>query len=229
MIAKRRIATPLAAAIIIALALASLTGDGGVANANAQGQAVTVTGLVYPIATDRYNIGDNILELHATAVELRATFLTPAPPNLCTTAVATGVVGQGQFTFGDVPFGSYILYIKRPGYVIRAMPVTIDGSGGPVVALASPGAGENGLFNLQWGDCNGDGRADNEDCLTILDLSRQDIYAVPFDIDPLYDPACDLNSDRRIDTLDLMRVFEAWDIDWMPMDYPGAELVDFLS
>ena len=183
--------------------------------------SATVTGQVFPMAAFDWGYGNSFLALHDVVVELRSTFLTPAPSELSTKAVLQGYSGYGSFTFENVPYGDYILYIERPGYLTRAMPVTINQS---VVTLTSPGASENGVFRLWWGDSNGDLTIESKDYMMIMALVEENV-AYP---DPRYNAACDLNADRLINNSDLiMLLFDYWDMNiW---DYPGAEGVDVFS
>lgn len=185
---------------------------------NNPGLGRTVTGLVYPFVTDDLGLGDEFLKKHDIVVELRSSFLTPAPSNLSTTAVWSGVGDNGQFTIKDVPFGDYLLYIKRPGYLTRCMPVTISAADPVVIELRPPGS--EGIFNLWWGDVNDDLLIDNLDIMVILESMSLNINA----LSPLYNPAHDINADGLIDNLDIMMVIE--NLDKNILQYPGAENTD---
>jgi len=178
----------------------------------------TVTGYVSPIATMDWGLGPGFLNQHSIDVELRATFNTPAPANLKTKAVVSNVAGRGVFTIEGVLPGSYILYIKRPGYLVRAMPVTITLSSPDVVHLAPPGAADGGVFNLWWGDCNGDLRVDGLDIMMIVEIMNVTATQAG------YNPACDLNADARVDGLDMMLTLEH--INLYSLLYAGMETVD---
>jgi len=181
----------------------------------------TVTGKVWPIQdVDLWGIGDSFMRKHDVVVELRSTFLTPAPANLRTTAASTGGSGQGEFTFTNVPNGNYVLYIKRPGYLTRAMLVSITDSSPAVVTLAPPGTAEGGIFRLWWGDCNDDYRVDNDDVLMILELMVMNVNA----FHTYYNAACDMDGDGRIDNDDILMVLEMWDRNIT--QYPGFTGVD---
>ena len=178
----------------------------------------TVTGKVWPMLSDDiWGIGDDFVNGHAVAVELRSTFLTPAPSNLSTTTVLLDSTGLGEFTFTDVPSGDYILYIKRPGYLTRAMPVTISAASSDTITLSPPGDKDKGIFNLWWGDCNDDWRVDNDDVMMILELMGLGVNANH----AYYNPACDMNGDGLIDNEDIQMVLEMWDVNIL--QYPGAE------
>lgn len=181
---------------------------------NNPGLGRTVTGLVWPLVTNDLGLGDEFLKMHGIVVELRTSFLTPAPANLSTTAVWSGVGDNGQFTIKDVPFGNYLLYIKRPGYLTRCMPVTVSENDLEVIFLKPPGS--EGIFNLWWGDVNGDHVVDNLDILRILDCMEKQIDVE----DPRYNPAYDLNADGNIDNLDILRILDK--LNKEATDYEGA-------
>jgi len=178
----------------------------------------TVHGFVWPMVTIERIPG--FLDMHAVVVELRPTFKTPAPPELSVKAQLLNKDGLGEFTFYNVPEGNYVLYIYRPGYLVRSMLVTISPSDPQVVLLEPPGIADDGIFNLWWGDCNGDHRVDNDDVLLIMELLNAGVSAE----DPLYNPACDMNADGRCDNDDVLLVMENWDK--FINDYPGAEDVN---
>ena len=190
---------------------AGIFGDGG----------RTVAGKVWPmLAEDIWGLGADFIRGHDVAVELRSTFLTPAPPEFCATATLMGDNGLGVFTFENVPAGDYILYIKRPGYLTRTMPFTISAGDPGKIELSPPGKTDNGVFNLWWGDCNDDGRVDNDDVMMILELMSINVNAHH----PYYNPACDMNGDGLIDNEDIQMALEMWDR--MILDYPGSEGVN---
>ena len=185
-------------------------------NFNNPRQGRTITGLVYPIATDDLGLGDEFLKKHEIVVELRTTFLTPAPPELSTVAVWSGTGDIGSFTIEDVPFGDYLLYIKKPGYLTRCMPVTVSPSDPAVVKLTPPG-GET-EFNL-WG-----GDVDDSNEVVGLDLSAV-MGSLGIDaLSPYYNPAYDINADGYISGLDVSIVLA--NLSKNILDYPGAENVD---
>ena len=184
----------------------------------------TIHGLVQYMVENDWGLGEPFLRKHDIAVELREDFATPATPNLCTTAVLvpnTSGTGLGEFTIENVPYGDYVLYIKRPGYLVRCMNINISATDPDVVELTPPPTdpADNGLFRLWWGDCNGDLTVDDDDGAMVQGLFNVNARS------PLYDPACDLNGDGLIDILDLLMLFDkfgccAW-------DYAGAGDVDF--
>ena len=181
----------------------------------------TVTGQVWPmLADDIWEVGDDFVASHDITVELRTTFLTPAPTELSTKSVLLNSAGLGEFTFEGVPAGDYILYISRPGYLTRAMPVTIPEPSYTTVTLSPPGTVDDGIFNLWWGDCNDDGRVDNDDILMILELMNMNVDA----FHEFYNSACDMNGDGLIDNEDIQMVLEMWDVNILM--YPGAEDID---
>ena len=166
----------------------------------------TVTGFVWPMVTEHWGLGDSFLNKHAIVVELRATFNTPAPANLSTKPISVNTNGLGQFTFENVPYGTYVLYISRPGYLIRSMMVTISPLSPPIVSLAPPGAADAGVFNLWPGDCNGEWKVDNDDLALIIDLMGRNINA----LSPYYNAACDLNADGWINNMDINLLYSRW-------------------
>ena len=182
----------------------------------------TVKGKIWPmVSEDLWNIGDNFMKAHDVVVELRTTFNTPASADLSAKAVLMDGTGLGEFTFTGVPDGDYVLYIKRPGYLTRAMKVTIGGAPDSVINLEPPGTAEGGVFRLWWGDCTDDLRIDNDDVLMILEMISNNVNA----FSPLYNAACDLNADGLIDNEDILMVLEMWNR--MVRMYPGAADVNF--
>ena len=182
----------------------------------------TVKGKVWPmVSEDLWNIGDTFLKAHDVVVELRSTFNTPAPAGLSTKAVLKDGTGLGEFTFSGVPDGDYVLYIKRPGYLTRAMKVTISGAIGSTITLEPPGTTEGGVFKLLWGDCTDDLRIDNDDVLMVLEMIANNVNA----FSPLYNAACDFNADGLIDNEDILMIIEMWNK--IARVYPGAGDVNF--
>jgi hypothetical protein len=180
-----------------------------------------ISGLVFPMAMEEiWGVGNGFLSKHDIVVELRPTFLTPAPPELSTKAVLMNSLGLGQFTFENVPFGNYVLYIKRPGYLARPMLVTVNEASPAEIKLAPPDPAENGIFRLWGGDCNDDGLIDNVDIIMIFDLMALHVNA----LDSRYTSVCDLNADGFIDTKDFQIAHGNWGKNIM--DYPGTEGVD---
>ncbi|MCL2045119.1 MAG: Ig-like domain-containing protein [Oscillospiraceae bacterium] len=182
-----------------------------------------VTGIVWPQEFNDMQLGQSFLDKHNIVVELRATFRTAADPALRTVAVLIPGTPTGRFTIENVPFGNYVLTIKRPGFLIRAMNVTISPSDPDLKTLTSPGTAENGIFNLWWGDCNDDFRIDNEDIMMVLELMELGVNATH----QFYNPHCDMNADALIDNEDIMMILERWNR--YASEYPGAETVDFFS
>jgi uncharacterized repeat protein (TIGR01451 family) len=180
----------------------------------------TVTGLVSPMASDGWEkeIHDDFLEAHKIIVELRPTSQAPASDPLRAIPVATDKGVIGRFTFENVPFGDYILHISRTGYLARSIPVSITDSSPEVVTPELQGSAGSGVFDLWWGDCNGDGCINYEDVLLVSDLMNV------ISSSPNYNPACDLNSDRRIDNEDILLVLEM--LGKTIADYPGSDMAD---
>ena len=184
----------------------------------------TLTGFVWPMVVDDLDLGDDFIKQHDIVVELRPTFLTPASSELSTKAVLKNDDGLGEFTIEDVPPGDYVLYIKRPGYLARAMPVTVNASSPAVIELSPPfGSVDNGVFNLWGGDCNDDLMIESKDTMMILELMAEGVDV----FDPRYNAACDFNADGMIEGKDIMIVYERWNL--IIWDYPGAENVDIFS
>jgi hypothetical protein len=188
------------------------------------GNSKTVHGYVWPMVIQDLGIGSSFLALHEITVELRSTFSIPANAGLCATVIeveSSPIAGLGEFTIENIPLETYVLYIKRPGYLTRCMMVTVVDSDPDIIELEPPGVEDDGVFNLWWGDCNGDLSVNNNDAMMIFALMALDVDA----FDPLYDAACDLNGDGRIDGLDMMMVFER--SGYGVKDYAGTEGVDF--
>jgi len=169
---------------------------------------------------DFLGLGDPFLRKHDILVELREDFRTPAIAGLSVTTVLT-TDNTGEFTIEDVPYGNYVLFIKRPGYLVRCMNITISDPDPDVIELAPPATDplDNGMFMLWAGDCNDDLLIDFDDSLMILDHWDINVH------DPNYDPACDLNADGRIDNADIMTLNERFG--YSSSQYAGAEDVDF--
>ena len=186
----------------------------------------TLHGYVWPMVDDFWGLGSFFVEQHDIAVELRPAFNTPPEAGLSTISVeaaSSGIPGLGEFTIEDVPFGTYVLYIKRPGYLARAMMVTVSDTDPDIIELGPPGSTDNGIFNLWWGDCNGDLWVNNEDAMMVLELSNLGVNA----FDPLYNAACDLNGDAFIDNEDILMVIEHYGC--FVGDYAGTQGVDFFG
>ena len=180
----------------------------------------TIHGYVWPLVPKELVPG--FKQKHAVVVELRKSYQSSAVAGLSTTAVITaGTVGD--FTIENVPYGDYVLVIKRPGYLTRCMNITISAWDLDIVELTPPNTDpmDNGVFRLWWGDCNGDLVIDSKDLSMIMaywDLSVND---------PGYIAACDLNADGRIDNDDLLLVIEY--LGYAAWNYAGAEDVSFFS
>ncbi|MCL2352726.1 MAG: VWA domain-containing protein [Firmicutes bacterium] len=157
----------------------------------------------------------NFTEKYDVTVELRTSYLTPAPAALTTTAVWTGTNYVGEFTIENVVPGNYLLYIKRPGYLARCLPVTVSKTDPDTVKLSPPGAD---VFELWWGDANGDGIVNAMDIMRVKEKLNTDAFGADFD------PACDMNGDGMADGRDLMMVLQ--NINTTILDYPGAENVN---
>jgi hypothetical protein len=200
---------------IIGLALLPNTLPAAADDGNA---ARTVHGYVWPMATQ--GLAPGFLEMHAVTAELRETFQTPARAGLSATAVLTDGSGKGEFTIENVPYGDYVLVIQRPGYLARCMNVTISGAGPGAVELAPPDDGA-GVFNLLYGDINGDLVIDDEDLAALMGNWNAGVNS------PGYDPACDLDANGRVDNSDALLLMEHYGS--YAGDYPGAWDVDFLA
>ena len=151
----------------------------------------TIEGLVEPVVFDDHGLGEAFLQQFAITVELRTDFWTPAKEALTTTVKSNAEVGR--FTIQDVPKGDYILYISRPGYLLRTMQVSVT-EGGPASITIKPPVGDT--FRLLGGDINGDGVIDSLDGAML-----QAHFGVKWG-DVSYDAAYDLNGDGVIDAKD---------------------------
>ena len=186
-----------------------------------------VHGYVWPIAVDDYGI-PGFLDKHAVTVELRSTFLTPAGPALTTKAVPAPTsfkAATGEFTIANVPMGTYVLTISRPGYLIRAFMVTVSYASADIIEVAPPGTEDNGIFTLWWGDINGDMLIENKDMMVVISLMSLGYTVDAFD--SFYVPYADPNADGVIDGKDNMLILEMWnrDVFW----YAGTDNVDFFT
>jgi len=193
-------------------------------------------GYVYPIADYDWEIGDHFLRLHDVVIELRPTYQSAAVasstanlipdtslhPALAPFITAFGDGNLGEFTI-DAPFGNYLLVIKREGYLVRCLPVTISASTPDLFELVIPDTDpfDKGVFKLWWGDCNDDFRIDNADIMAIIELMEYGVNAYS----PYYYPACDMNADGRCDNADIMMVIEYWNK--YANEYAGAGSVRF--
>ena len=185
-----------------------------------------VRGLVWLMLDDDLGLGADFLKKHDIIVELRPTFQTAAASGLSTKSIlAAGSerAGLGEFTIENVPFGTYVLCIMRPGFLTRTMVVTVSASDPDMITLAPPGTEDAGVFNLWWGDSNDDLRIDNEDIMMILELMNIGVNANHH----MYNAACDMNGDGRCDNEDIMMVLERWNLN--AGQYAGAEKTDFFD
>jgi uncharacterized repeat protein (TIGR02543 family) len=180
----------------------------------------TVHGYVSEMVTLEWESG--FFQMHDVVVELRATYKTPAAAGMSTIASLIGLGYIGEFTIRDVPVGDYVLVINRPGCIVRCMNITISPLDPDVVELAPPDIrGDNRVFNLLHGDCNGDSKVDYEDYLMVLHYMDQEITMK----NPPYFPACDFNADGRVDIQDLLMLMR--NMNRSASYYAGAEEVDF--
>jgi len=182
----------------------------------------TVSGRVWPIVTNNMGFGNDFLRKHDIVVELRPTFKSSAAPGLSTTAYViptSSIDSVGAFTIENVPFGNYVLVIKRPGYLVRCMNVTISSATPINYELKPPGTADNGIFYLWRGDCSDDLRIESLDAMMITELMNVS-YG-----DYRYNPACDLNADGIINSVDLMMVVEHFNL--YARQYAGADDVNF--
>ncbi len=183
-----------------------------------------VKGFVWPMVNQHWGLGDSFLRKHDITVELRESVATPAGAKLSVKSVLVAnstKEGLGEFVIENVPFGTYVLYISRPGYLLRTMKVTVAPSSPDMIALAPPGTVDEGIFKLWWGDCTDDYRVDNSDIMMVMSLMNKGVNANS----PLYDPACDFNGDGRIDNFDIGMILTNWNK--FIVQYPGTDGVDF--
>ncbi len=152
----------------------------------------TVTGTVSPVVFNDQGLGPAFLTQFNITAELRASVNTPAPPSLTTTAVVSGT-DVGTFTFNNVPVGSYVLYLRRAGYLFRTMAVTVTAQSPNPLVLTPPGGT---VFNLFAGDVNMDGVVDGLD-QTLLNAVFASSYPTP-----PYTPYADFNADGFVNALD---------------------------
>jgi uncharacterized repeat protein (TIGR01451 family) len=185
----------------------------------------SVHGYVNPLVTVDLGSGDPRLvgskELFNIVVELRDTFRTAAKTELTTIATLASD-GRGEFTIENVPFGKYVLVIRRPGFMIRCMDIVVAQTDPDTLELAPPNdKNDNGSFNLFPGDCNGDMIVDNEDFALIQSYLENLVDAYKSN----FTPFCDLNNDGLIDNEDMGLVLQYWgrDMRW----YAGAETVKY--
>ena len=171
-----------------------------------------LSGLVRPVAFSDLGLGADFLSGFDTVAELLPVPFAATPAILSTVAVPLDATGLGQFTLPDVPPGSYMLHIRRPGYLARNMLFTLPVDEQELLLLSPPDADE---FNLWAGDLNGDNRIDSADIILLSDkigLRAGDLG---------YSPAFDLNADGVIDSADLTLLLA--NLGRTSADYPGAE------
>ena len=196
-----------------------------------------VHGYVYPMVDDGLTIGESFLRKHDIVIELRPTYQsasvasstatliedTSKHPALAPFIATYGDGNLGEFTVENVPFGTYILVIKRAGYLVRCLEVTISSSTPDLFELVIPNTDplDKGVFVLWWGDCNDDFRIDNADVMAIIELMEYGVNASSM----YYNPACDMNADGRCDNADIMMVIECWNR--YANQYAGAENIRF--
>ncbi|MDR0768011.1 MAG: hypothetical protein LBE57_06205 [Methanosarcinales archaeon] len=148
----------------------------------------TVTGSVYPVVFSDLGFGLDFLSAHSVTVELRESPSVPAPDSLRTIVTADSVTGN--FVFEDVPYGDYVLFINRPGYLARGMLVRIEEKNPDPVVLAPSGSQ---VFELWGGDVNGDRSVDVDDMMLF-----QGVLGAQWG-DSKYSASFDLNADGVID------------------------------
>jgi len=184
----------------------------------------TVHGYIWPLADDdMWGLGSWFLDQFDIVVELRASFLAPAAPGMSVIATPLPANALGEFTIEDVPYGDYVLVIKRPGYLVRTMKVNVADTDPSTIELALPGSLDKGVFNLWWGDCDDSFKIDNDDVSMIMELLYLKVNAY----NPLFNAACDLNNDARCDNEDILMVLENWDC--FVRQYAGAGDVGFIA
>lgn len=180
-----------------------------------------LTGLVSPYVWKDMGVA-GFLKMHEITVELRPTFQTPAESALKTVAVLeTSSTNLGRFTINDVPVGTYVLFIKRAGYLTRSMMVTVSPTDADVIELKPPGTADNGVFNLWQGDINDDYVVDASDISYVVAFKN-----VSAD-DARYFAACDFNADGVINGSDI--ALATANRNKTAKDYAGADQVDFGS
>jgi uncharacterized repeat protein (TIGR01451 family) len=185
-----------------------------------------VHGYVWPMLVNTLDLTEETVRKHDIIIELRPTFLSPATLSTVAVLLPNNTEGKGEFTFEKVPFGTYVLYIERPGHLPRAMMVTIAPTDPDLIELTPPATAnpyepDEGVFRLWWGDCNGDGLVDNLDFMMIEEYMANGITNATH---PLYSAACDMSGDGLIDNLDYMMVQGHWGRSWT--EYPGMDKVN---
>jgi len=195
-----------------------------------------VHGYVWPMVTDDLELGDSFLRKHDIIVELRPKYYLPAAAGLSVASVLVdpnSEDGLGEFTIPNVPFDDYVLVIRRPGYLVRCMNITISASDPDMIELVPPSTDPRDLmpfnnsvinqtmriFRLWWGDCTDNLRIESLDVMMITELTNVNARS------DKYNPACDLNADGQINSLDVMMVVE--NTNKFARQYAGANNVDF--
>jgi len=191
-----------------------------------------VHGYVWPMVT--YDLGlsvnypglsEQFMRAHDIQVELRKAYWDPAAPGL---SVASTLVvnpekeGLGEFTIENVPFDDYVLVIKRAGYLVRCMNVTISATPNDTIELEPPNTnGDDGVFNLIWGDVDDSFNIDNDDLAQIILHMSLGITV----FSPNYEAACDLDASGKADNDDIGLVINMWNK--YVYDYAGSAGVKF--
>lgn len=175
----------------------------------------TVAGLVTPVAFDDHGFGSAFLNLFNVVVELRTNLNTPAPAALRTVAIPIGATNQGLFSIPNVPFGTYILYITRAGYLTRTMLITVSAASSNPLVLAPPSGGN--VFNLYAGDSNDNMVVDAPD-VDILNTAYLALYP-----QARYTPVADFDASGEVNSLD--RSLQITNYTRASSEYPGAYIL----
>lgn len=142
----------------------------------------------------------------------------PAAASLRTVVLGKGTSGTGKFSLTNVPYGEYLLFIYRPGYLLRTMEVTVSESDPGTIGL-KPEDGE--IFERWPGDVNGDGTVDNLNLMINIQETNEMFPS------SRYNASVDLNADGIIDSEDKDIILSYLDRDLL--NYPGAIDYDYLS
>jgi len=185
-----------------------------------------IHGYVWPMVIDDLGEGDWFLSMHDVIVELRPSFLGTADPNLSVKAVVvpnSSRPGLGEFTIEGVLFGDYVLVIHRPGYLARAMNITVKKADPDMIELKPPGTEDAGVFNIWWGDVDGSLRIDTADIAVVIQQISLGVNVY----DSRYNPACDVDANGRPDTADVALIIR--NLDRHVYLYAGGEDVDYFN
>ena len=174
-------------------------------------QTFTVTGQVSPVVYYDQGFGPEFLLAFAITAQI---LNTSCQTLYATMAEIVDETAIGPFTFTNIPPGSYILYLHRPGYLARTMAFTVSAGGPSTVTLEPP---DGPVFTLKPGDVNGDGVVDMTD-INLIDYTIN-TFTVPGFGEPGYDPAMDLNATGRVNVADIV-VADA-NLCARASDYPG--------